>query len=100
MESEPELCDLMNLVAANLPNKWWDVGILLGMTVSQLDNWKKEYGGNSCQCFSVIFDTWKKRTRNCSWAAIITALQTPLVGETRLAEELKPTLGDPSRNNL
>ena len=100
MESEPELCDLMSKVAAKCPNKWWRVGILLEMTVSELDNWNREYGGNSFQCFSVIFDTWKKRTRNCSWAAIITTLRSPAVGEARLAEELKPTLGDPSCDNL
>ena len=100
MESEPEFCDLMNKVAAECPDKWFYVGIQLGMTHGELYTWRIEYGGNAYQCFSVIFDTWKKRTRNCSWAAIVTALQTPLVGETRLADELKRTLGDPSCENL
>ena len=100
MESEPEFCDLMSKVAAKCPSKWWEVGILLGMTYGELNTWKREYGENSCQCFSAIFGTWMSRARNCSWAAIITALKAPLVGQTRLAEELQRTLGDPSCDNL
>ena len=100
MESEPELCDLMNKVAVRRPNKWWEVGLQLGMTPSDLENLRAVYGGNSLRCFSMIFESWKEKTRICSWAAIITALEAPLVGETRLAEELKTTLNDPSYENL
>lgn len=94
MESEPELRDLMNNVAARIPEKLWQVGLQLGMTVGELNTWKSESGGNNSQCFSVIFDNWKRKTRTCSWSAIITALEAPAVGEPRLAEELKATLNN------
>ena len=100
MESEPKLRDLMNKVAAKLPSKWWDVGIQLDLTGDELENLKAMYGGNTRQCFTMVFEYWKKRTRNYSWAAIITALEAPLVGEKRLAEELKATLGGPSCENV
>ena len=98
MESEPELRDLMNKVAAKLPNKWWDVGIELDLTGDELENLRTMYGGNTRQCFTMVFEYWKKRTRNYSWAAIITALEAPLVGEKRLADELKA--GSPSCENV
>ena len=100
MESEPELRDLMNKVASKLPNKWWQVGLQLDLTADELETWRTLYGGSTVQCFTMVFDTWKKRTRNYSWAAIITALEAPLVNETRLAEELRATLGDQSCGNL
>lgn len=100
MESKPELRDLMNKVASKLPNKWWQVGLQLDLTADELETWRTLYGGSTAQCFTMVFDTWKKRTRNYSWAAIITALEAPLVNEARLAEELRATLGDQSCGNL
>ena len=100
MESEPELCDLMNNVAVRCPNKWWEVGIQLGMAPSDLDNLGAVCGWKNLRCFSKIFESWKEKTRNYSWAAIINTLKAPLVAETRLAEELKATLGDPCCGNL
>jgi len=67
MESEPELCDLMNKVAAKCLNKWWEVGIQLGLTTAELENFRNMYGGNSNRCFTVVFDYWKKRKRNCNY---------------------------------
>ena len=100
MESEPELCDLMNKVAVKIPEKLWHIGLQLGMTVGELNAWTRECGGNTCQCFSVIFDSWKKRTRTCSWSAVITALEAPLVGEPRLAKELKAILNNQPHESL
>ena len=93
MESEPEICDLINKVAVKIPEKLWHIGLQLGMTVGELTTWTRECGGNTCQCFSVIFDSWKKRTRTCSWSTIITALEAPAVGESKLAKDLRATLG-------
>ena len=100
MDSEPKLLDLMNKVAAKLPNKWWQVGLELDLSADELESFRTLYGGSTDRCFTMVFDSWKKRTNNYSWAAIITALETPLVGGTRLAEELKAWLGDPSCENL
>ena len=90
----------MNKVAAKLPNKWWQVGLQLDLTADELETLRTLHGGSTDRCFTMVFDNWKKRTRNCSWAAIITALEAPAVNETRLAEELKATLSDPSCENL
>ena len=77
-----------------------EVGLQLGMTPNDLENLRVVYGENSPQCFSMIFESWKEKTRNHSWAAIIAALEAPLVGESRLAEELKASLSDPPREHL
>ena len=37
LESEPELSDLMNEVAAEIPSKWRDVGVQLGVDHSVLE---------------------------------------------------------------
>lgn len=99
MESEPQLRDLMNKVAARRPHRWSEIGLELGMTQSDLENWRVMYGGNSTRCFSTIFESWKEKTRNHSWAAIIAALEAPLLDESRLAEEVKASLSDPSRED-
>ena len=87
---EPEFSDLMNEVAAKKPNKWRDIGIQLGLTPNELSSFSLTCFGNPNPCFTAIFTAWKDRgTRPYTWATIIEVLQSPAVGELRLAEDLK-----------
>lgn len=83
MQSEPQLPDLMNEVAAKIPAKWLPVGIAVNLPHSDLQGLP---ASDPCQCFTSIFATWKnKETRPYTWLTLIHALQTPIVGELNLA---------------
>ena len=92
LQSEPELADLMNEVAAEIPGKWHDVGIQLKLSTSDLDC-LRTLSLPTSQLFSSVFTLWKKRTTDdYSWATIIKVLKTPAVDEIRLAEKLNTKL--------
>ena len=87
LDSQPELSDLMNEVAAEIPSKWRDVGLQLGLegiaTISP---------GDTNHCYSNVFTWWKNQNSTAhpyTWSTIVQALQTPAVGEERLADKIK-----------
>ena len=93
VESAPELPDLMNMVAAHIPTRWRDVGIQLKINPDVLDSIDITASSNSSRCFQSMFTLWKKKmTTPYKWSTLIDALQTPAVGELKLAEELKNML--------
>ena len=97
MESEPELSDLMNEVAAHIPSRWKDVGIQMGLNSDQLDGIAVAAPSSPLQCFSSVFTIWKKRmTAPYKWSTVIRTLQAPAVAELKLADELEKKLARPS----
>ena len=90
LEEEPELCDLMNEVAAKIPNKWKQFGIELQLTHNELES----YLGTSQERFSSVFMVWKDRMSRepYSWQTVVESLRTLAVGEHRLALELSKKL--------
>ena len=92
MQSAPELPDLMNEVAAKIPQKWHEVGIQLGMEYDQL-KFLSDSNPSSSRLFASVFTAWKNCMRkDYSWAVLIQALETPAVNEPRLAQELSAKL--------
>lgn len=90
MNSEPQLPDLMNEVAAKIPAKWLRVGIAVNLPASDLECLSDL---DSCKCFITIFTTWKKKeTTPYTWLTLIHALQTPIVGELNLAKVITSKL--------
>ena len=92
LDSKPELFDLMNKVAAKIPNKWRDVGLQLGLDHDVLGGIALISPGDTNHCYSNIFTRWKNQnstTRPYTWSTIVHALQAPAVGERRLAYEIK-----------
>ena len=88
LDSEPELPDLMNEVAAAIPSKWWDVGLQLGLDHGVLEG----IGGDASHCYSNVFARWKNQnstTHPYTWSTIVQALQTPAVGKERLADKIR-----------
>ena len=90
MDSEPQLPDLMNEVAAKIPAKWLPVGIAVSLDHSDLQCLP---ASDPCQCFTSIFALWKKKeTKPYTWSTLIHALQTPIVGELNLAKVITSKL--------
>ena len=90
VESEPELRDLENEVAAQIPSKWRAVGIQLGLNPDQLDGIAVANPFSPLQCFSSVFTLWQKRmTTPYKWTTVIHALQAPVVSELKLADDIK-----------
>ena len=92
LDSEPELLDLMNEVAAKIPSKWRDVGLQLGLDQGVLEGITLISPGDTNLCYSNVFTQWKNLnliTSPYTWSTIVQALQAPAVGEKRLAEKIK-----------
>ena len=95
LDSEPELQDLMNEVAAEIPVKWRDMGLQLGLEQGALDRIASISQGDTNLCYSNVFTRWKNQnstTHPYTWLTIVHALQAPAVGEERLASEIKTKL--------
>ena len=92
VQSAPELPDLMNEVAAKIPQKWHDVGIQLGMEYDKL-TFLSDSNPPGSRLFALVFTAWKNcMKKDYTWAVLIQALKTPAVNEPRLAEELSTKL--------
>ena len=93
LESEPELSDLMNEVASKVSAKWKEISIQLGLTLNDQKCFIDATSGDPNQCFTFVFNVWKNRaTRPYKWSTVIKALETPTVGEVRLAQDLRTKL--------
>lgn len=95
LENEPELPDLMNEVAAEIPNRWRDVGIQLGVNHGVLEGIATISLGDTNQCYSNVFIRWKNQhleTHPYTWSTIVQALESRAVGEKRLASRIKNKL--------
>ena len=91
--SSPSTRDLMNDVAAEIPAKWRDVGIQLGLSPRILDNIQSQAAGrpdSNMHAFEQVFEQWQRQgTRPYTWRTIIDALKAPAVGELALANDLE-----------
>ena len=97
LESQPELADLMNEVAAEIPGKWRDVGLQLGMDHGVLEGIATISPGDINHCYSNVFTRWKNQksqTYPYTWSTIVQVLKTRAVGEDRLADKIKNELTD------
>ena len=97
LDSEPELSDLMNEVAAEIPNKWIDVGLQLGLTWGVLKGIDTISQSDTNLCYSNVFTQWKNQTSTThpyTWSTLVQALKAPAVGEQRLADKIKSELSD------
>ena len=93
LSSEPSFPDLMNEVAAFIPHKWRQVGIQLGVSHNDLVSFASVSIGDPDRCFMAVFSAWKNCAAiNYTWHTLIKALEAPIVGENRLARELRTKL--------
>ena len=71
-------------------NKWESIALRLELTHTEIEKIKLEEGGKIDNCFRKIFSKWEtKVVPPFTWPVIISALESPSVGEIRLARELR-----------
>ena len=93
--SRPELPDLMKEVAANIPNKWRDVGLQLGLDQGVLEGIASISPGDTNLYYINVFTWWKNLTSTThpyTWSTVVQALESPAVGERRLADKIMSEL--------
>ena len=95
LEIEPKLPNLMNEVAAVIPDKWRDIGIHLGLSHRVLEGIATISPRNTNLCYSNVFTLWENQnstTHPYTWSTIVKVLQAPSVGEEKLAIKIKNNL--------
>ncbi len=90
LQSEPEMKDLINDVAAEIPWLWDQIGIQLDVPYKDLKGYEERNpSASSSKMFTYVFASWQsRRTSEYTWAKLITALRSPAVFQNRLADEL------------
>ena len=86
----------MNEVAAKIPSKWRDMGLQLGVDQSVLEGIATTSPGDTKHHYINVFTQWENQnstTHPYTWSTIVQALESPAVGEKRLADEIKEKLG-------
>ena len=94
LSSKPKISDLMNKVAAKVPNKWMQIGIQLDIPVSQLEAFNSQHQGESSKNFIEVFTHWEKQPggKPKTWSTVIDVLKSPSVAEVSLAIDLELTI--------
>ena len=74
--------------------KWHDVGMLLGLSLNQLDAWDAEYRGNANKCWNRVIDQWLTRGGShdypATWEGVYTLLKD--TGFKKIARKLKSAI--------
>eukprot|EP00731_Ephydatia_muelleri_P023387 Em0015g970a len=85
--------NLLNEVFAKVPAKWKSIGIQLDLLESELEDIESQIAGSpnrNLEGSTLVLTKWKALRRSqYSWIVIIEALESSLVGENRLAAELR-----------
>ena len=93
LNTPPELCDLLDKVAAQTKNKWFLVAAQLGITYDDICSIQSEKQSDPMACYFVVFAAWKnKGSPPYTWATVIKALRAPSVGKDQLAKDLEEWL--------
>ena len=83
------MSDLLNKVAAKIPNKWKNMGIQLNIDGGRLETISTKCADDLLR-FADVFELWKGcGTPPYTWATIIDALRAPSIDEVALANDLK-----------
>ena len=91
LQGKPDLLDLMNEVAAEIPAKWKRMGTELKVTDGDLSAIAISTG-TPIDCFYEVFRTWKGMLTPHTWETVIKALKAPAVSEQQLAHDLSNRL--------
>ena len=94
LHSAPELRDLMNEIAAEIPDKWKEVGIELGLATSDIKRIETDIPTHkSNPCYVEVFHIWKTNDVEAyTWATVLKTLRTKLVNAHGLARTLESRL--------
>ena len=82
----------MNEVAAEIPGKWRDIGLQLGLDHEVLNGIATTSPGDTNHCYSDVFTRWKNQNLSSypyTWLTVVQALQSKAVGEKKLADKIR-----------
>ena len=83
----PTMRDLLEKVATKAMGKWDMRGLVLNTDQHQLNTITHQ---NPVLCYSAMFYLWEKKADPpFTWATIIDALRSPVMGETKLALDIE-----------
>ena len=78
----------MNDVAAEAPDQWISIGLLLGISLPDLISIKTN-NENDKICYAHVFHIWKTAvTRPYSWETMVDVLKSKLINAAKLAEAI------------
>ena len=84
MEVSPNLLELDNYVRTN---KWYTLGLQLGIEDNELEAIKIKCSGDIDECRRAMFRTWLGTTSNPCRKQLLNALRTKAVDEIAIAKE-------------
>ena len=90
-DSEPSLPNLMEKVASVIPQKYFTVGLQLGLTMAQMQAICPRHQSleDHHRAFGEVFGAWRKcGSPPYTWRTIIGVLKTASVGEVLLSDTL------------
>ena len=77
----------MNQVASKAQDKWEVIGFQLGIEQHQLRTINHH---DPIMCYADVFNVWERKAEPpYTWATIIDALKSPIVGEIKLAQDIE-----------
>ena len=93
LNTPPDLCDLLDKVAAQTRNKWTLVAAQLGIKSDHICSIRSVRHTDPMDSYFDVFAAWEnKGSPPYTWATIIKALRAPSVGKDQLAKELEEWL--------
>ena len=73
----------------DVSHKWFDIGLELELVVGVLDRLRYQYPDPSTCLREMLFEWLKKVEPPPTWEGVACALESRVVGEARLAEQLR-----------
>ena len=88
--SPPSTVAFLNKVATRIPAKWKLFAYSLNIEDDALDEIELKHPHDPTECIMNVFRAWKKaRSPSFTWETVFEVLQSPAVGEQKMAEDLK-----------
>ena len=88
-QSPPGIVDFLEQVAVKVPAKWRMLGLKLGVNTYKLDEIAKQ-NQDGVHCLERVLALWKDKANSpYTWATVIDALKSPIVGEKSVAEDVE-----------
>ena len=84
--------DFLQQVARKIPDKWRSVGRALGIPGPKITEIDQKYHDEPDNCFAEVYVAWislPSTRKPVNWSTLVSALQSPSVGESELASTLE-----------
>ncbi|XP_065887254.1 uncharacterized protein [Dysidea avara] len=86
--SQPKLAELVEHVGTSVHEKWYNLGLQLGVNDDTLDQIEKSESKSDIACRK-MFKAWLREKHDGTWNDVFLALKSHSVDESNLAESLK-----------